>query len=258
MTVSYDLRGKVAVVTGAGRGIGRSIVLQYAAAGADVVLVSRTREQLESVVREVKNLYPGPAVMVQPADITSTSDVDMLVDAVVSEFSRIDILVNNAGGNVKKPFLDLTEEEWDYVIDVNLKGAFLCCKKVGPVMLGQKYGKIINIASVGGILSITQSAAYCAGKGALIQLTRVLAAEWADHNIQVNAIAPGFIEVGLAAEAMEKVQGLKEDILRRTPQQRLGQAEEVAAAALFLASDASGYVTGSILTVDGGMSSFGV
>ncbi len=250
----FDLNGKVAIVTGAGRGIGKEIALGLAKAGADIVLVSRTRTQLEEVAKEIK----GRNTLVIPADITKKEQVEEVLNETLGRWGKVDLLINNAGMTIKKPAIEVEEEEWQSVIDINLKGEFLCAKIIGRQMVAQRSGNIINMASVGGHLGLIGSLAYCTSKGGVLQMTRVLACEWAQYNVRVNAISPGYVETDLVVGAIAARPDLKEKILARTPMGRLAQTKEIVGAAIFLASDASSYVTGISLIIDGGLSALGV
>lgn len=250
--IDLSLAGKVAVVTGGSRGIGRSIVLGLAEAGADVVIASRTKEDVDRTVEEVNAC--GRRGMGVPTDVSQASDVTALAKATLDSFGRIDILINNAGiSPVYTRALKLKEEDWDRILAVNLKGAFLCCQAVGRVMVEQGHGKIVNIVSIGAATGLPKFIAYCAAKGGLLQVTRVLALEWAEHNVQVNAIAPGYIETDMTA-GLENTPWLFEEIIQRTPMRRLGKPDEVVGTALLLASAASSYMTGGVYYVDGGWS----
>lgn len=249
----FDLTGKVAVVTGAGRGIGKEIALGLSEAGANVVLVSRTRSQLEAVAKEIKG-----KTLIIPADITKKEEVEAVLNQTLDTWGKVDILLNNAGITLKKPAVEVKEEDWQKVIDTNLKGEFLCARVFGEQMVKQKSGNIINMASVGGHLGLIGSLAYCTSKGGILQMTRVLASEWAQYNIRVNALSPGYVETELVEGAMAAWPDLKEKILQRTPMKRLASPKEVVPAAIFLASDASSYITGISLIIDGGMSALGV
>lgn len=250
----FDLRGKIAVVTGAGRGIGKEIALGLADAGANIILVSRTESQLKAVSAEIG----GSKSLVVPADITQKGEVEAVLERTLSTWGRVDILVNNAGMTLKKPAVKVLEEEWQKVIDTNLKGEFLCARIFGEQMVKQQSGNIINMASVGGHLGLIWSLAYCTSKGGIIQMTRVLASEWAEYNVRVNSLSPGYVQTELVEGAMSARPDLKEKILQRTPMKRLANPKEIVGAAIFLASDAASYVTGISLIVDGGMSALGV
>jgi NAD(P)-dependent dehydrogenase (short-subunit alcohol dehydrogenase family) len=250
--VSWSLESKVAIITGGSRGIGRSIALAFAEEGANVVIASRTSKDIDQVVEEICS--SGQRATGVLTDVCQSDQVTMLVNSTLKTFGRIDILVNNAGiSPVLTRALKLKEEDWDRILAVNLKGAFLCCQAVGNVMVQQRKGKVINMTSVGGTTGLPKFVAYCAAKGGLIQVTRVLAQEWAEYNIQVNAIAPGYIETDMTL-GLENTPWMLEEIVRRTPMHRLGHPNEVVGAALLLASDASSYITGHILYVDGGWS----
>ena len=246
----FSLTGKVAIVTGSSRGIGRAIAEALAGAGAAVAVSGRNRELTESVAAAIT--AAGGASLAVASDISKAADVERLVQSTVERFGRIDILVNNAAIS---PFFkkaeNVSEAEWDEVIAVNLKGTFFCAQAAGRVMIPQKSGRIINISSVGGRVALTNLVAYCAAKGGVEQITRVLAAEWARHNILVNAIAPGWVETDLTNGVRENHK-LHEAIIRQTPLGRLAKVEEIVGAAIYLASDAASYVTGQTLYVDGG------
>ena len=242
------LQGKVAIVTGSTQGIGRGIARRFAAEGADVVVVGRNQENGRAVAQDLCGL--GARAIYTQADVTRSGDVDRFVQHTLETFGQIDILVNNAGGStVGKgvPFFDLTVEDWQYTIDVDLTGTFLCARAVARDMVERKQGTIINIASVFGFATATGNASYAAAKGGVIQLTKSMAVDLAPHGVRVNAIAPGAIEF----EGARDVQGtLMGDYLLV---ERWGTAEDIAAAVLFLASEESSYIDGQTITVDGGL-----
>jgi NAD(P)-dependent dehydrogenase (short-subunit alcohol dehydrogenase family) len=246
----FSLSGRVAIVTGSSRGIGRAIVEGLAAAGAAVTVTGRDGVLAESVARAISGA--GGISLAVAADVSKTADVERLVQTSLDKYGRIDILVNNAGiAPFYKKAEQVSEAEWDQVIEVNLKGAFLCAQAAGRVMISQGSGRILNVSSVGGRVALPKLAAYCAAKGGLEQITRVLAAEWARHNILVNAIAPAFVETDLTAGLREN-RKLRDGIIGQTPLGRFGKPEEIVGAAIYLASDAASYVTGQTLYVDGG------
>jgi 2-deoxy-D-gluconate 3-dehydrogenase len=245
----FDLAGKVALVTGAGRGIGYHIALALARYGADLVVCSRTVSELEKLGKEVEEI--GRRVLIRQADVRKAPEVSALVQAAVDSFQRIDILVNNAGVNIPQWAAEVTEEAWDTIMDINLKGVFFVAQAVGKVMIRQKRGKIINVSSQAGSVGLLRRAAYCASKGGVNQLTRVLAIEWAPHNINVNAIAPTFVETPLT-RPMFQDQNFREYVMGNISLGRIGKPEDIVGAAIYLASAASDLVTGHVLLIDGG------
>jgi len=246
----FSLAGKVAVVTGSSRGIGRAIAEGMAGAGAAVTVNGRNPETTQAVAGAIA--AAGGKSLAVPADVGKVADIERLIKSTVATFGRLDILVNSAGISPHyKPAETMTEAEWDEVIAVNLKGVFLCCQAAGRVMIPQKSGRIINISSIGGQVALPRLIAYCAAKGGIDQLTRVLAVEWAPHHILVNAISPGYIDTDLT-KGLRQNPARRDELLRQVPLGRLGKPDEIAGAAIYLASDAASYVTGQTLDVDGG------
>jgi 3-oxoacyl-[acyl-carrier protein] reductase len=242
------MKDKVAVITGASRGIGRSIALSLAGEGAKIVVSARNSAELENLVAEISD-KGGEAIAVA-GDVAVTADADRLVDAAVAAYGRLDILVNNAGITRDGLLLRMKDEDWDAVLNVNLKGAFLCTRAAAKVMSKQRYGRIINISSVVGEMGNAGQANYCASKAGLLGLTKSVARELARRNVTVNAVTPGFIVTDMTEALPEKT---REELAAQIPLGRLGDAEDIAHAVLFLASDRSGYVTGQVLGVNGGM-----
>jgi 3-oxoacyl-[acyl-carrier protein] reductase len=243
-----ELLGKVALVTGAAQGIGRAIALLLAQKGADIVVSDINLEKAEETVREIETI--GRRAMAIRADVANTNDVERMVEAILGRFGQIDILVNNAGITRDKLILRMTEEDWDAVLNVNLKGTFNCTKAVVRHMSKQRRGKIVNIASVVGEMGNVGQANYSASKAGVIGFTKTIAREFAQRGINVNAIAPGYIETPMTEVLPEKV---KEELRRMIPMGRLGRPGDVAEAVLFLVSEASRYITGQVLNVNGGI-----
>ncbi|HSE46697.1 MAG TPA: glucose 1-dehydrogenase [Gemmatimonadales bacterium] len=245
----FDLTGKVALVTGAGRGLGRTMACGLAAAGADVAVAARTTSELETLAEEVSQL--GCRAEVVPLDVTDEASCDAAVESVVSRLGALDILVNNAGINIRKPFLELEPEEFDRVLGTNLRGYFLCARAAGRHMVARGSGKVINISSILGRVGLPTQTAYASSKGGIEQMTKVMALEWATLGVQVNAIAPTYFETELTRPLFEDPER-NAFITERTPMGRWGQPHELAGAVIFLASRASDYITGHTLVVDGG------
>lgn len=248
----FDLKGKVAIITGARRGMGRTHALTLAKAGAKVVVADISQEDCEKVVEEI--MKEGGEALAVKCDVAKKEEVDEMVKKTVEKWGKVDILVNNAGIAQFKPFLELTEEEWDRTLDINLKGYFLCAQAVAKEMAKQKSGRIINIASVAmGQMGIgfPNIAHYCASKGGIGGMTEALAVELAPYNITVNAIAPGMIETPMI-DPMKQDPKMMEAMLARVPIHRVGSPQEVSNLVLFLASDESSYMTGSMVVIDGG------
>jgi NAD(P)-dependent dehydrogenase (short-subunit alcohol dehydrogenase family) len=252
-SLSFPLPGKVAVVTGGRRGIGKAIALALAEAGADIALCDRVIDdgELKAVAGEVKRL--GRRSLAVKADITDRADVDNFVRKVVDEFGTIDILVNNAATNIRVPLLELQEEGWDRVIDTDLKGYYLCSQAVGRIMVERKKGNIINIASVAAMKAAPEMGAYCIAKAGVVMLTRVLALELAQYNIRVNAIAPYMVRTKFSQPLWSEPEALKQ-IESEIPLGRMAEPRDIVGSVLFLASDASSYITGQTIIVDGGLS----
>jgi 3-oxoacyl-[acyl-carrier protein] reductase len=242
------LANQIAVVTGAGRGIGRSIALKFAGAGADVVCVSRTADNSEKVAGEIRAL--GRKAWAHAVDVADPKAVAEAGEKILGETTRVDVLVNNAGVTRDGLIMRMSEQDWDTVLNTNLRGAFSFTKAFSRAFIKQRSGRIINIASVIGLIGNAGQCNYAASKAALIGFTKSVARELASRGITVNALAPGFIETDMTAALDQK---MREELLKRIPLNRLGKADDIADAALFLASPAAGYVTGQVLTIDGGM-----
>ena len=240
----------MAIVTGAGTGLGEACAKALAEAGASIVASGRRKELLNRVVSEIHTR--GGKALAIPTDVTRKEEVSSMVSEALKSFGKVDILVNNAGINLVKPFLKLTEQEWDAVLNTNLKGCFYCCQAVGKGMVERKSGSIINMVSVFGLTGFMNISPYIASKGAIVQLTRALAVEWARYNVRVNAIAPSYIETEMTKRDIESDERVLQFNLSKIPMRRSGKPHELAGVVVFLASEASSFVTGETIAVDGG------
>lgn len=245
----FGLDAKVAIVTGASRGLGQGMALGLAEAGAHIVTVSTRLENLGETVKAVEKL--GRRALPMACDVTDSGQIRAVIDKTLEKFGTIDILVNNAGTIRRAPAHEYSDEDWQVVIDTNLNGLFQFCREAGKIMIERKRGKIINIASLLSFSGGITVPAYAASKGGVMQLTKALANEWAQHNVQVNAIAPGYFETDNTRALRENKQRF-EEITARIPAGRWGKPEDLKGAVVFLASEASNYVNGHILLVDGG------
>ena len=244
------LQGKVTIVTGSTKGIGRAIAIGYAKEGATVIVCGRSEDLAKGLADEL--MKQGHKAVAMKMDVTSVDSINQMVDEVVRRFGRIDILVNNAGiSPIWKRAEDTGKDAWDQIIATNLTGAFLCAQAVGNVMIKQNSGKIINMTSVGGEVALPRLVAYCASKAGIISLTQVLAAEWAQHNILVNAIGPSYVETEFTA-GLRGNERIYDELKSKNLLKRFAQPEEIVGTALFLASDESNYITGQTIFVDGG------
>ncbi len=248
-TDKLDLTGKTAIVTGGSRGIGKKTAADLAEAGANIVIVDILEEKGKEAAEEIKEI--GTETLFCKTDITKVDEIEAMVSEVKNKFEKIDILVNAAGINVRSRPEDVKEEDWDKILDVNLKGLFFCCQKVGEVMIEQEYGKIVNISSIQGEEVLPLRASYAASKGGVKQVSKSMAVEWAKYNINVNVVAPAFVRTPM----VEKV--LADDtwgdvIINKTPMRRPCEPQEVADTILFLVSDMASYITGHTLLIDGG------
>jgi NAD(P)-dependent dehydrogenase (short-subunit alcohol dehydrogenase family) len=250
-----DLSGKVAVVIGGTSGIGRAIAHGLAQAGADVIPTSRRIDQVEVAAGEIEAL--GRRTLRVTSDVSDRPSLQRLLEEAVSGFGKVDILVNSAGRTKRAPTIDFSDEDWNAIMDTNLTGTLRACQVFGRHMLERKYGRIINIASLSTFVALYEVAAYSASKAAVASLTKSLAVEWAARGVCVNAIAPGVFRTALNEKLLDETERGREFLLR-TPMKRFGKVEELAGAAVFLASDAASFVTGEILTVDGGFLASGV
>ena len=245
----FDLSGKVAIVTGASRGLGQYFSRALAKAGADLVITSRTLSSLAEFKQEIESL--GRRALAVQVDVLSKSDIENMVQAAIKEYGKIDILVNNAGLNIRSPAVDFSWEDWDTVLQTNLKGNFFCAQAVGKEMIKRKYGRIINMGSCTCVFGMEGIAPYTASRGGVLMMTRSLAAEWGKFGITANVLAPGWFKTAQNAALYENEEWIK-NVKSRIPLDRPGQPHDLDGTVIFLASDASAYVTGQIILVDGG------
>jgi len=245
----FDLSGKVAIVTGTSRGLGQSFATALAKAGADLVITSRKLSALTEFKQQIESL--GRKALPVQMDVLSQGDIENMVRAAVKEYGRIDILVNNAGMNIRKPSAEVTWQDWDTVLDTNLKGSFFCAQAVAKEMMKRKYGRIINIGSCTCVFGMEGIAAYSASRGAILSMTRSLAAEWGNYGITVNVLAPGWFKTAQNAVLYENKEWVNY-ITSRIPLNRVGRPHDLDGTVVFLASDASEYITGQMILIDGG------
>ena len=251
MPMLFDLTGKVGIVTGGSGSIGKSLALALADAGADIVIATgHSVDQAKNVAEEIRKKKRNSLAL--KADVSNTEDLQKMVSRVLKEFGKIDILINNAAINIFRPAEDFSLEDWNKVLSVDLTGVFLCSQAVGRVMIEQRKGKIVNVASVGGMCGTYRKAvAYDASKAGVINLTRSLAVEWGKYHINVNAVAPGMIESDLTRKRLED-RAFSKYFVERVPLQKIGQPEDLAGIVIFLSSEASDWVTGQTIVADGG------
>ena len=253
--VTFDMKGKVAVVVGGTTGIRKAIAMEYARWGANVIAVSRRKEKCKEIADEIRK--EGVETLEMAVDAQNMEQLNQLRDKVVEKFGHIDILVNAQGINRRHDVEEFPMEEYDQVMDTNCRSLFMSTQVIGKQMIKQGYGKIINIASMGAYLGLNRVVPYCGSKGAVMQMTKGFAVEWAKYNIQVNAIAPGYFKTELTS-GLHHDKEREEAVMNRNPMKRWGNVEELTGAAIFLATDASSFVTGISIPVDGGMLAMGV
>ncbi|MBW2306880.1 MAG: glucose 1-dehydrogenase [Deltaproteobacteria bacterium] len=246
----FDLSGKVAIVTGASRGLGQCFGRALARAGADLVITSRRKESLREFQKEIEGL--GRKAYPVPLDVRIEESIHAMVEKAVTHYGKVDILVNNAGCNIRKPALELTWDDWNTVVDTNLRGTFFMAQAAGRHMVERRYGRIINIGSVTCVFGYAGITPYCASRGGVMQLTKSLADDWGKHGVTVNVLAPGWFKTDQTAALYENKEWM-EYITDRIPLRRPGKPEDLEGAVVFLASDASEYITGQVLLVDGGI-----
>ncbi|MFP7485380.1 SDR family NAD(P)-dependent oxidoreductase [Priestia filamentosa] len=250
MNYFSELKGKKVLVVGGSKGIGKDIALAFVQLGADVIITGRNEEDLQKTTAKLVEFNASCSYLI--ADIQNVKQIYSMVDQAYKRLGRIDILINNAGVNIPRPALEVTEEDWDQVLDTNLKGTFFCSQRAGKYMIEQGVaGKIINIVSQMAFVGYVKRAAYCSSKGGAVQLTKALAIEWADKQIKVNAVAPTFIETDFTKQMFDN-KDFYEDVLSRIPLGELAQPNDVTGAVLFLASDMANFITGETIRVDGG------
>ncbi|PLR78962.1 2-deoxy-D-gluconate 3-dehydrogenase [Bacillus sp. V3-13] len=249
MSYFSELKDQKVIVTGGSKGIGKDIAISFAKLGANVVITGRNQNALASTSEELKRYCPHCSYIV--ADIQNVEEIYNMVDDAIRSLGGLDVLVNNAGVNIPKPAIEVTEEDWDTVINTNLKGTFFTSQRAGKYMIAQKKGKVINIVSQMAFVGYIKRSAYCSSKGGAVQLTKALAIEWAPFNVKVNAVAPTFIETEFTSN-MFNDEAFYKDVLSRIPLGKLAQPSDVAGAVLYLASNMANFVTGETIKVDGG------
>lgn len=248
--LSLTLDGKVAVITGAGRGLGQAAAWALAEAGCDLALLARSGHELERTAGEIEAQFHRKVIAVA-TDVSDEASVEEAASLVLATFGRVDVLINNAGVAHVAPLIELQLADLHRILDINVVGAFLCARAFGAHMVAQRKGTVINVASIAGLSGESELSAYCASKGALIAFTRALAVEWARHGVTVNAIAPGYFRTDLNKAALDDVK-IGPKIVGRIPLQRVGQPEEIGPLLAFMASDAAAFMTGSVVVLDGG------
>jgi NAD(P)-dependent dehydrogenase (short-subunit alcohol dehydrogenase family) len=245
----FKLNGKVCIVTGASRGLGRAMAIALAEAGADVVVTARSEAAIEETAGDIRAL--GRRALAVSCDVHNMQSVANVVDRTLAEFGQIDVLINNAGGGDLRPLVETDEEQWLRIIDLNINSTFRFCKAVGPHMIARRRGKVINMSSVYGLIGDKNVSPYCAAKGAIINFTRALALEWAEYNITVNVLAPGYIYTERTSRVFDNPD-LSPRFMSQVPMGRIGKRDELGPLVVYLASDASDYMTGSVIVIDGG------
>ncbi len=245
----FRLDGKTCIVTGASRGLGRTMAIALGEAGANVAAIARSEEALKETANSIKSI--GRRAIAVQCNLRHSDSIAAMVDQVLAEFGQIDVVVNNAGGGDFKPLVETSDDQWHRIIDLNLSATFRVCRAVGPHMIKRQCGKIINMSSMYGLIGEKNVTAYCASKGAVIQFTRALALEWAQYNIGVNVLAPGYIYTERTSRVFDDP-ALGSPLIQRIPMGRIGQPEDLGPLIVYLASDASDFMTGSVIVIDGG------
>lgn len=245
----FRLDGKTCVVTGASRGLGRTMAIALGEAGANVAAVARNVEALDETANKIRS-FGRRAISVR-CNLRDSGSIAEMVDRVLAEFGQIDVLINNAGGGDFKPVVEMSDDQWHRIVDLNLSATFRVCRAVGPHMIKKRSGKVINMSSMYGLIGDKNVTAYCASKGAVIQFTRALALEWAEHNITVNALAPGYVYTERTSSVFDNP-ATGGPLIKRIPRGRVGQPDDLGPLIVYLASDASDFMTGSVIVIDGG------
>ena len=245
----FSLDGKNCIVTGASRGLGKTMAIALGQAGANVAAIARSEKAIEETTDVIKSF--GQRAIAVRCNLRDSQSIDAMVDRVISEFGKIDVLVNNAGGGDFKPLVEMTDDQWHRIIDLNLSATFRVCRAVGPHMIRRRRGKVINMSSMYGLIGEKNITGYCASKGAVIQFTRALALEWAEYNISVNVLAPGYMYTERTSIVFDNPEtGAR--LIERVPMGRVGQPDDLGPLIVYLASDASDFMTGSVIVIDGG------